>query len=330
MGPVPARLLALWLAASEPTAPPDDAPAEAKPLDIDWSAPAECPRVERVIADVERFLAEGESIRVDARTRVSAVVRREAADRYTLELRARLPGGAVDRSISAERCDLLASAAALVIAVVLEPVVVLETVETKAVAPRPATPPAPAPKPTPEPRPRTRFGGFVRATGVGAFGVLPRFGGGVAGAAGLRIVTTPLAAGRLEVSALYEAPQRASADGMPEARALLQLWTVGGRGCWAPAVRKVEFPLCAGAEVGVLRGEGVGLAQPRTARQVWSAAHAGGAVAYAPIRWIALWLGVEGYVAMQTPRFVVDDVGPIHRGRRGGVRIHAGLEVRFP
>jgi hypothetical protein len=325
---LPPLALALRLAASEPAA--SEPAIEAAPLEIEWDAPAECPRVERVIADVERFLAEGESIRVDARTEVRAVVRRAATDRYTLDLHARLPGGAVDRSISAERCDLLASAAALVIAVVLEPVVVLEAVEAKAVAPPPAKPPVVPPKPPPEPRPRTVLGGFVRATGLGAFGVLPRFGGGVAGAAGLRIVTTPLRAGRLEVTALYEAPQRASAEANDDARALLQLWTIGGRGCWAPAVRKVEFPLCGGAEVGVLRGQGVGLAQARTARQVWSAVHIGAAIAYAPIRWLALWDGADGYVAMQTPRFLIDDVGLVHRGRRGGVRIHAGLEFRFP
>ena len=300
------------------------------PLAIEWSAPEECPRVDRVIADISRFLAKGESIHVDPRTHVRAVIRREAADRYVLELEARLPGGAVDRWISAKRCDLLASAAALVIAVVLEPVVVLETVETKNVTSPRAAPPEPRPKLPQTPRQKIRTGGFVRAGGMGGFGVLPRFGGGVVGAGGLRIVKTPLQAGRIEVTALYEAPQRTSAAAMPEAGAVLDVWTIGVRGCWVPASGKVEFPLCGGMEAGVLRGRPIGLAQPRTVRTMWSAVHTGAAIAYAPVPRFALWLGADGYVAMQTPRFVIDDLEPLHRGRRGGVRIHAGVEVRFP
>jgi hypothetical protein len=88
--------------------------------------------------------------------------------------------------------------------------------------------------------------------------------------------------------------------------------------------------VCGGGEIGQIRGEGFGVSVARRARATWAAVTAGAALLWVPLRWLAVGGGVDGVVALTRPSFVVDDVGRVHRPRPAGVRIHAGLEVRFP
>lgn len=320
----------LWLthAAREPDAPE---PKEAPAVELQWRAPAECPPGSRVRDEITRFVAAGTQSGTVDRVQVDAVVE-QVDGRYVLELELRLPTGALHKHIEADSCEVLASATALVMAVMLDPTAVVETVDTaKAAKPEPAPPVAPvapvetvAPKvvpPPPKPRVQTLLGVSI----VGSWGAMPRFGAAVSGFVGVRV-------GRVRALAVAfgELPQQARHDEQSAAGARIDLWSVGARGCFAPAVKRVDFPLCAGFEGGQLRARGIGLQVERSASAPWLAVPFGASVMWAPVPRFAFGGGVDGWVAATRPAFVIDDLGPIHRPARAGVRVHLGIEVRLP
>jgi hypothetical protein len=106
----------------------------------------------------------------------------------------------------------------------------------------------------------------------------------------------------------------------------------GARGCFvAPfAEDRLELPICAGIEAGVIRGRGVGMTpSPSSATQPWAAVGLGPGVRYVANKWIALHLEVDLVAALLRGGFTIGDLiaqsqAPI------GVRALAGLEVRFP
>jgi len=309
-------------ASPTPAAPTDDREPR---IELRWSAPPSCPDAERIHDQVARFLADGAdragmTVTIDARVRADG-------DRFALELSVDSSAGAIDKSMTADDCQTLASAVALLVAVLLDPTAVVETVERErepAVAPTP--PPArEPPPPTAEPK-RRRFEvqGLVRPFVLGSFGPLPRFGVAAGGLVGVRIGRA-----RVEVHALYDVPQRSSADGV-DAGARFDLWAVGPRGCFAPRWRTLEVPICGGGEVGRIRAQGYGLSVRRSPSATWAALTAGAALLWVPLRWLAVGGGADAVVALARPSFVIDDLGRIHRPRPAGVRIHAGLELRFP
>lgn len=310
-----------WLGLLLGIAAPDDAPVE-----LQWRAPDECPPSANVRDQITRFVADGAQTGTVDRVKVDAVIVK-SGDRYVLELDLQLPTGALHKRIEADKCEVLASATALVMAVMLDPTAVVETVDKpEAPPPIPETaPPKPAPTPPPPVPKKRRVQGIVRVLAAGSFGALPRFGGAFGGSIGARIGRA-----RVEATAFGELPQRATQSQQRDAGAELDLWTVGARGCFAPAVKRVDFPLCAGVEGGQMRARGFGLQLQRRAAAPWLAFPFGGAVMWAPVPAFAFGGGVDGWVAATQPAFEIEDLGALHTARRAGVRIHAGIEVRFP
>jgi hypothetical protein len=92
----------------------------------------------------------------------------------------------------------------------------------------------------------------------------------------------------------------------------------------------VEFPLCAGAGVGSLRGDGVGVPRTTRKRLLWGSGHVGAAVLYAPIRALAFGLDARLVVPFSRSRFTLDDYGVIHRTAWAGVVVGGVIEGRFP
>jgi hypothetical protein len=78
-----------------------------------------------------------------------------------------------------------------------------------------------------------------------------------------------------------------------------------------------------------MRARGFGVADARVERSLWSALTLGAAVALVPApRW-AVWLAVDGHLALYRPQFLIDGGGEVWRGGRAGVRATLALEVRF-
>jgi hypothetical protein len=113
-------------------------------LDLEWTAPPECPSGEDVRAEVERIAgrATGPRRHVEARGQVERTER--GAWRVTLTTR--VEGGGGRRTFEAESCRAGADAAALILAIAANPQVAIP-------APTPTLTPTPTRTPTPLPRP---------------------------------------------------------------------------------------------------------------------------------------------------------------------------------
>ncbi|PCC73421.1 hypothetical protein SAMN02745121_02850 [Nannocystis exedens] len=193
------------------------------------------------------------------------------------------------------------------------------------------------PEPTPTgdiapvgPRP-PRLRAAIRVTG-GISGVaLPSLGGDFGLAVGLLG-----ARWRAEVVGHGRLPARVRAPAEPSVGADLSLWAVGLRGCAvprisrpAPSLRTVEFPLCAGAELGQAIGRSVGLTPRGRASVVWAALTAAPGVLWVPRPWLAVGVQVELAVALLRHDFVIRGLPPLHSLGPVEVRGVVGIEFRL-
>lgn len=334
---------------------------EAAPI-LRWDAPASCPSAVQLQASVERNLGRALDDRDAAALRVDAGAHPRADGRWALRLRLTThePDGAsttVERALVTDSCSLLADAAALIVTVAIDPErgmalaaagpTVADTSEPTppaavpvppvaalpaaaasptAAAPAPATarepPGAPAPPP-PVRKDRLRWT-LAAAAGL-EVGALPRPTAGV-------LVRTGLLAPRLRAELgfahFFEQEVRSSGTDAGGAMRLTagQLWV-----CPRLFAGPVELPLCAGLELGAMRGRGVGLRDPGIDRVPWVAVLAAARVLWAPVRRLALVADVGLAVPLGRVRFVFDDVaGDVHRAAPVGFRGGLGLELQIP
>ncbi|MBL9100371.1 MAG: hypothetical protein JNL82_05410 [Myxococcales bacterium] len=328
------------------------APAERPAVEFRWDAPAGCPDEAAVVAELEALLGAPLAERRGRRLTAIARVRQEPGGGFDLRLWTVGDEGTLHRSLTNERCDMLARAGVLIAAMAIDPLALERMPDGEAVAavaaeatpvpasepppapasdppaPAPASePPAPAATPTrpPAPAPARRLRGALRFAGGLGYGDLPGVGGT------LRL--TPALVWprvRVELEALYMPVHRARFDDRPDVGVDLQLAAAAVRGC--PVFRRgiVELPICAGLEVGAMYGRGVGLPLTDDGRLPWAALHLTPALLLVPHRRVAVFFAVEGVVALVRPRFVIEEVGAIYRAGGGAVRALVGVEARFP
>ncbi|HET6584586.1 MAG TPA: hypothetical protein VFG69_14105, partial [Nannocystaceae bacterium] len=245
--------------------------------------------------------------------------------RPRVHLRVRSETGVRDRTIEDDDCAALAEITAIVVAIAIDPSASLR--EPEPVPPPPS--PKPAPKPAAPVQPPTpdepRLQGLVRAAGGIGWGAVPGFAPTLGLVAGLRWRHA-----RLELGAEHWFMQQARFDRAPSVGVDVRLTTAVLHGCWVPSVKRVEFPLCGGAAIGSLRGDGVGVPRAGRKRLLWSAGHVAAAVLFAPIRALAFGLDARFVVPFSRNRFTLDDYGVIHRTSAAGVVLSAVVEGRFP
>lgn len=263
------------------------------------------------------------------------VGRAVALDGVTLSIRrtarawrARLLTEAGTRELDAESCEAALDAAALVLALAVEPEPGLASASEvsrpalePAARPHAADPmgearrapggaPAGADRSAPSARSARDAGpGLVLGAGVlGAVGVVPApsLGGRLAIGVGWR-------AWRLELAGLALLPRRAELAGDGGASAQIGWWAAQLGGC-----RRVfgPFEACAGSELGELRGEGFGVDAPRAARGTWFAETLSAVCTSSwpspsgPWSW---QLGSSLALAVVRPEFGFDGLGVLHR-----------------
>lgn len=351
---------------------------------LDWQAPSACPRSATIERRVDELLAGGSP--GSAGLRVSGEIRRDG-DAWVLRLVARTSGGVQRRRLRHTECALLGEAAALLVAMAVDPVAVVASPRLAGLLRRdskprprpdvnpalrppaawvpaaieppepprpeptqpptavaPASPPAPPPirttTPAPPPgrvappapptiRPATPIVRAItlRLSGGLALGATPAVAGGIGGAIGLGLGRRA----RLELPIFYTTPTRASLASAPQAGALISLAGAGLRGCGVPGARRVEVPLCLGAELGSMRATGFGVDDGRSPRSLWAALTPGLAVLVLPRPWLALGVWLDVPVALVRPRFFVGEGGgEVWRARPAGLRAGLGVEVRIP
>jgi hypothetical protein len=328
------RLLALALALHS---------AEPPPVDVTWRGDEACPAT-HFHGRLAAYLADAEQQRP-----VRVVITVEQGKQWTADLALTSDGGRTDRRLTGNACNEVADAAAFVTAVAVDPGVLARphpdehdqpplpeptpdiiAVPPPAVVPEPPPPdpPVPAPAPIepaePRPAPRPRIGGFVRASGGFEALALPRIA-----------PTASLTLGllgqrwRVELGGTYRAPTAQYRDDHPDIGAQLRLWTVAARGCGVLRPSVLEIPLCGGLEAGQVLARAIGYDGARSGRAPWLALVVGPALAWAPRRRIALWLGVELGVPLIGGSFTSDGLGELYTIKRISLRAGLGVEVRF-
>jgi len=321
------------------------APARAS-IELDWEAPDECPTEPEVRATLQELLGSAQAREPVAAT---ARVQRTNTGEYAAHLVVEMAGHRSDRDLVAAECDALAEAAALVIAVTVDPAQALDDAMAPVDAPAPAipepapvepvvvdpvaagpgSPPASMPSARAAPPPRratTRRirGVHLRAFGGMDWGSVPAITGAVGAAVGIH--------GRWfrgEAAGSWTFAREGGAPSEPEARGRVGLGALAVRGCGVPAWRTLEFPLCAAIEAGALQGRGVGeTVDPSSAHRPWVAVAFGPALAWLPIPRLAVVVGIDAVMPVWRARFLIGDE-QVHRPQPIGVRAGLGLEFRF-
>jgi hypothetical protein len=298
-----------------------------EPVDLSWTAPAQCPDQIEVLQRAARLLGRPAETQDGERLSVEGVVTQTDAG-FHLELRSQMAAGVTERSMADADCQVLADVAAVVIAVAIDPLAALNEAPPREQEPKPApeAPPEPedgddkAPKQTP-----TGPQGLLRASGLVGVGALPRVGAGLELAGGVAIKRL-----RVEAFGTYWFAREQRFDADPQLGGRLWLWSAGARACAVPDVGAVSFPICGGVEGGLMHGRGIGVENPKVNRQAWVALAVQPSLAWHPIRHFGLLLGVELLVPVVRPGFGVDYLGQLHSAGPVAGRGKLGVEVRFP
>jgi hypothetical protein len=249
---------------------------------VEWSAPSDCPDEAALVAQVEAYLGEPWETSRFPDFRVSAQVTADSAG-YTLALTVSARGGRTEESRSAATCDELLRLAALKIAFALDPMPVLERYEdlpddapsARASPAASGRMPPPVIRPEP-PRERTpRAEGRLRIAGGARSGLV--------GPVGAVVALAPSLVGRgwrAELEGAYGLPVRVRDDDEPGAGADFQAGGVALRGCAVPRLGPVELATCGGVEGGWLRGDGLGVGDPKVRHRPWLALTVGPGAAW--------------------------------------------------
>lgn len=295
-------------------------------LELRWPEVAGCPSQVEVEAAVLR-LTDGDALQAVV---AEAVISTDARG-YALQLMLRDAGGSQRRVLESPRCEALADATAVILAVAASPLVVAARV-VAAPAPvdeievdfAPTARRSPPPAAAPERRPRPTFAVFFAA--AAGIGPSRRFAPGLSG--GLSLLW-PRARLDLRGSGWLPSPLRFS--GLADVGADLRLGAGAVRGCPRLARGSLSLSLCGGVELGALVVEGVGLQQNQASRRAWAAGLLAPGLQWRPLRWLSLGVEAEGVLAFTRWSYRAGDAPEIlYTVPPVGVRLGGGIAVHFP
>lgn len=319
---------------------PGVAPADDVPRTLTWRAPLGCPSEQQVRQRLESLVGDlhaGIHRDVSARAQAFETLGEEGRAPWAATIVIQSPSGESVRQLEASSCQALAEATAVLISVAMDPLGRSENV------PEPATPPpipGPADEPPVEPTgpsepepdgPASRdkakkdeLGGVVGIRAGVGLGPLPLVGATLGGRGGLLYRAL-----RVELGVAYWFAQQYAARS-EEPGGAFSLWLVDARICGVPGVRSVEFPLCAGTQLGGFWSRGTGVDEPRTSTSLWSAMTATGGFLVKPTGAFALGFEATLLVPLTRPRFTIEGFGEVHRPNAVGLEAIVVLEARIP
>jgi hypothetical protein len=299
-------------------------------IEIQWEAPAACPDAASVRAATERLLGKSLAALDRVRVRATGKVAANAAGKWQLSAQLVVGERVEEEVLVAKECSALADAMALKVALAIDPVAVVEAVQ-------PSQPVAPPTRPPESPGPVTaapegseqrsserlvRYG--ARWVGQVALGPLP----GATPGLGL-FFSAQFSALRLELGgeafwggvAQYDSPAGVGAD--------LQLFAGVVRGCLTPARGAWRFPICAGTELGVMRGSGFGVAETSATSRLWGGLSLGPALEWQATARLSLWLEGAALLTLLKPEFHVRNLPSLYSPNAVSAKAAAGLEAHF-
>jgi hypothetical protein len=309
---------------------------------LSWNGPPGCPTAENVRARVDGLLDGGASAGSVADVRASGQVER-VDNGFRLLLSVGVGSTPNSRVIEARTCDELAGAAAIAIALLARSTIESLSTPSTSTSPGDAASaeepkhlePAPAPSHKPDTASGTkepaeaapaRLRWLIDAPiAVAGWGSLPSAGLGLGIAAGIRWKAL-----RATVGGEWWLPQTDSDSGFAT-RFTLQSGRV--QVCLTQAVLGLELGPCLGAAAQRLAGQG--LASPvfsvRSHTDIWMSG-TGGLFASLPTPGFAqlrFFAEASVFVSPQRPRFVIDQLGPVHEPALAAPRLDWGCEWIF-
>lgn len=324
---------------------PASARASEPGVDVEWSGEGACSST-RFESELRRFL---DASTAGVRVKVSV---EPAEDGWVLE--AEFEGGEGlrgARRFESSTCETVSDAAALAVALAVDPTVLEESEpieEPKAEArdaPVDEEPSVPevdvaqappqaeaeplqlreAPEVAPSPAPSRNLWGAFSLRGSIDAGALPAPGAGLSIGATLGVDEL-----RIEVVGGYRFATSTRSTQDPAISAEFTAWTVSARGLWAPSVGPLEVPLGAGIEAGQVSGEGLGLPGLRREARAWVAPEA-----IAGVHWwfhphVALLARAVLAVPLYRPSFSIEGLETLHEVGAVQIRGVLGVEARFP
>jgi hypothetical protein len=288
--------------------------AAAGEADIHWVAPPGCPEEPAIRAAVRRWLQQSPEPLDAQAVRVEATIERVAGG-FALELELESPSGTSQERLRAERCAAFIDVVGLKVSQAASPLGWHE-------APRDAEERAPERSPR-VPRPSA-------AVPVGfAFGVRAALGGDVGALSSSAGATAWLriAAFRFGVGLVYDLPFERRYPRLPQAGVELRRFAGSAQACIAPLLRPVELPLCAGFELGVMRGTGFGVSAATTSDQLWSALELGPALRASLYGPLSAWVELQTLALLTRPGYHVRNLERLYRSDRFSVRGLLGIEL---
>ncbi len=310
-------------------------------LDLTWSAPAECPDRAQVVAHVEALVGERRAGQhaLSARGRIIA----GTSARYRLELLVDPSGSNAatpPRTMAGDDCAKLADAAALVLALDIDPdagtprdatssappaeqidpeVPLLRTPER---APPLRLPRRPRASPTPV---KPRLEGFAGVRFLFDSGSLPRPTLGVAAA-------TELVRGAFALdvqAAVYQSQFTITGPHHGVGGAYVSLATLGALACWGGVAGEVDWRGCAGGELGRDGTTGVSIAHPESSASLWSALSAMVLARVWPERTISPTVGLGATHPLSAPSITIQGFGTVFDPPAVVIRLFLGVEAHF-
>lgn len=302
-------------------------------IDVRWEAPAGCPDRDALTARLDARI--GPDAQGPASVHGTVVM---SATGYALALELVVAGEASQRALEAATCEELVDAAALIVAVALDPVfaVVEPTIAEVIAAPEVAPTRAPLPAPvaiaaTPVDPVVARRRPTMRALGLGLrptigawFGALPR----AAATVGFDVVFPARRSLRAELGVLAIPRQRVTITG---GGANLWLASAVLRACFAPAVGRVRPMGCAGITAGAIGGRGFGEGiVPDSRVQAWAAITGSAGLGVVITRRFEIVVRGEGHIHLRQPGFHLEGIGALHRVGATSVTTVIGVQAVLP
>ncbi len=294
------------------------------PVDLEWDAPPDCSSKSRVLGEVARLIGTAPR-RVHAR----AVVDQQSAG--ALQIRIELRGDVEGvRQLSAHSCDAAARAAALIIALAIDPQAAsvvtqqLEQAESDRTPPEPSAARAAPARPS---SPHAQAGTSARSSSgeaplrgvllsgiVGEQARVPGFAVGAVLGGGLRDDWM-----RFDLSLYFVPTAHAAVAGSPDQGADFTAGGLTARFCPRAVDSELAVFTCLGAHATRIWAEGTGVPETTNRhRDVWSAGLGG------KLRWpgAGAWaaeLDLELIVPFTRPEFAIENLGLVYRVPAVGV-----------
>jgi len=319
-----ATVLVLPTNATPSPSPRPAAPAQAgaepsanPAMNLEWSAPAGCPEGHAVQEEVGKLL--GDRAPGSPPLDVRAAILPATGGGFSLTLVTHLDGVTGERTLSAPSCASLADAAALTLALILNP---------DLVPPAPDASPAPPPPPADAqaaardrwPPPRWRLGalGGIQTGAVqnlsSSFAL--SFGFGLGGFS-------------LHLMPGLSLPQDVFVDAERKVGGRLWLATVTALGCWGAPIGWLTLRPCLGFEVTRLAGRGLGVLQPRDTAAYWTSGDLA-ILAGVPLgSGLSLEIGAVGLLPLHHPTVYLDEIGNVSQPAVFGFRALGGLAWQY-